>query len=86
MKSNWGYYQVQRTVKGMTAHSYPEDVSKIIVPILDFSFEELNVMKSAVELGYRYTKESKQLVQEAKQDVEDLIEGNFDMSKVKANS
>ena len=86
MKSNWGYYQVQRTVKGMTAHSYPEDVSKIIVPILDFSFEELNVMKSAVELGYRYTKESKQLIQEAKQDVEDLIEGNFDMSKVKANS
>ena len=86
MKSNWGYYQVQRTVKGMTAHSYPEDVSKIIVPILDFSFEELNVMKSAVELGYRYTKESKQLVQEAKQDVEDLIEGNFDMSKVRANS
>jgi len=86
MKSNWGYYQVQRTVKGMTAHSYPEDVSKIIVPILDFSFEELNVMKSAVELGYRYTKESKQLVQEAKQDVEDLIEGNFDMSKIKAHS
>lgn len=86
MKSNWGYYQVQRTVKGMTAHSYPEDVSKIIVPILDFSFEELNVMKSAVELGYRYTKESKQLIQEAKQDVEDLIEGNFDMSKVRANS
>jgi type I restriction enzyme S subunit len=29
---------------------------------------------------------SKQLIQEAKQDVEDLIEGNFDMSKVKANS
>ena len=86
MKSNWGYYQIQRTVKGMTAHSYPEDVSKIIVPILDFSLEELNVMKSAVELGYRYTKESKQLIQEAKQDVEDLIEGNFDMSKVKANS
>jgi hypothetical protein len=86
MKSNWGYYQIQRTVKGMTAHSYPEDVSKIIVPILDFSLEELNVMKSAVELGYRYTKESKQLIQEAKQDVEDLIEGNFDISKVKANS
>ena len=86
MKSNWGYYQIQRTVKGMTAHSYPEDVSKIIVPILDFSLEELNVMKSAVELGYRYTKESKQLIQEAKQDVEDLIEGNFDMSKVRANS
>jgi hypothetical protein len=29
---------------------------------------------------------SKKLIQEAKQDVEDLIEGNFDMSKVKANS
>ena len=29
---------------------------------------------------------SKRLIQEAKQDVEDLIEGNFDMSKVKANS
>jgi restriction endonuclease S subunit len=30
--------------------------------------------------------QSKQLILEAKQDVEDLIEGNFDMSKVKANS
>jgi type I restriction enzyme S subunit len=29
---------------------------------------------------------SKRLIQEAKQDVEDLIEGNFDMSKVRANS
>ena len=29
---------------------------------------------------------SKRLIQEAKQDVEDLIEGDFDMSKVKANS
>jgi len=86
MKSNWGYYQIQRTVKGMTAHSYPEDVSKIIVPILDFSSVELNVMKSAIELGYRYTKESKQLIQEAKQDVEDLIEGNFDMSIVEVDN
>lgn len=30
--------------------------------------------------------QSKQLILEAKQEVEDLIEGNFDMSKVKANS
>ena len=30
--------------------------------------------------------QSKQLILEAKQDVEDLIEGNFDMSKVRANS
>lgn len=29
---------------------------------------------------------SKRLIQEAKQDVEDLIEGNFDMSKIKAHS
>lgn len=86
MKSNWGYYQIQRTVKGMTAHSYPRDISRIIVPILDFSLEELDIMKNAVELGYKYINKSKQLIQEAKQDVEDLIEGNFDMSKIKVNN
>lgn len=86
MKSNWGYYQIQRTVKGMTAHSYPGDISRIIVPILDFSLEELDIMKNAVELGYKYINKSKQLIQEAKQDVEDLIEGNFDMSKIKVNN
>ncbi len=86
MKSNWGYYQIQRTVKGMTAHSYPQDISRIIVPILDFNFEELDIMKNAVELGYNYINKSKQLIKEAKQDVEDLIEGNFDMSKIKINN
>jgi restriction endonuclease S subunit len=59
-------------------------------------FEELEVpmvseeeQKAIGDLVFRRIKainQSKQLIQEAKQDVEDLIEGNFDMSKVKANS
>jgi restriction endonuclease S subunit len=59
-------------------------------------FEELEVpmvseeeQKAIGDLVFRRIKainQSKQLIQEAKQDVEDLIEGNFDMSKIKANS
>ncbi len=56
----------------------------IIIPI----FEE-DVIMNLYNLELRRCNniyKSKQLIQEAKQDVEGLIEGNFDMSKVKANS
>jgi type I restriction enzyme S subunit len=56
----------------------------IIIPIL----EEDKIM-NLYNLELRRCNniyKSKQLIQEAKRDVEDLIEGNFDMSKVKANS
>ena len=55
-----------------------------MVPRINDNKEEIiaNKIKLYIELLYQ----SKQLIQEAKQDVEDLIEGNFDMSKVKANN
>ena len=61
-----------------------EEVGNIMVPRINDNKEEIiaNKIKLYIELLYQ----SKQLIQEAKQDVEDLIEGNFDMSKVKANS
>lgn len=56
----------------------------IIIPILE---EDIIINLYNLELRRcNNIYKSKQLVQEAKQDVEDLIEGNFDMSKVKANN
>ena len=83
MNSKWGYYQIQRTVKGMTAHSYPQDIENIVVPLINFSDEEKDKFKTYVFKSYFNSKHSKQLIQEAKKDVEDLIEGNFDMSKIR---
>ena len=40
-----GLLSNQRTVKGMTAHSYPQDISNILVPIIDLTNEELEVLK-----------------------------------------
>lgn len=82
MRTRWGYYQIQRTVKGMTAHSYPQDIEKILVPIIDLTSEEKESLKNNIIKSYNNEVLSKQLIQEAKQDVEDLIEGNFDMSRL----
>jgi type I restriction enzyme, S subunit len=61
-----------------------EELNNIVIPQLANNIMDKihhNVLNSLIK-----HKESKQLIQEAKRDVEDLIEGNFDMSKVKANS
>jgi type I restriction enzyme S subunit len=86
MRTQWGYYQIQRTVKGMTAHSYPQDISNILVPIIDLTNEELEVLKNNVITSYKNELNAKQLIQQAKQDVEDLIEGNFEMSELNKDS
>lgn len=56
----------------------------IIIPILEED-RIMNLYNLEVRRCNNIYK-SKQLIQEAKQDVEDLIEGNFDMSKIKAHS
>ena len=61
-----------------------EFLNEVMIPIIDkIDIEEISNLykKSLNNLFY-----AKQLIQEAKKDVEDLIEGNFDMSKVKANN
>lgn len=82
MRSQWGYYQIQRTVKGMTAHSYPQDIEKILVPIISLTNEEKEELKDKVVRSFNNEILAKQLIREAKQDVEDLIEGNFNMDKL----
>ncbi len=58
-----------------------EEVGNILVPILNDNIQA--TIGNKIERYIQTLKESKKLVQEAKQDVEDLIEGNFDMSKIK---
>lgn len=83
LNSIYGKLMVERWTKGAVQGviNY-ESINKFKVPIMDN-----NIMKE-IDLKILKWKQllaiSKQLIQEAKQDVEDLIEGNFDMSKVKA--
>jgi len=83
LNSIYGKLMVERWTKGAVQGviNY-ESINKFKIPIMDN-----NIMKE-IDLKILKWKQllaiSKQLIQEAKQDVEDLIEGNFDMSKVKA--
>jgi type I restriction enzyme, S subunit len=85
LNSIYGKLMVERWTKGAVQGviNY-ESINKFKIPIMDN-----NIMKE-IDLKILKWKQllaiSKQLIQEAKQDVEDLIEGNFDMSKVKANN
>lgn len=61
-----------------------ELLGEIEVPLIDIDIQL--VIENRI-VGYKdKINQSKQLIQEAKKDVEDLIEGNFDISKVKSNS
>ena len=74
--------QIRNLIKGTTGITFviPKEILNINIPIFDKDIQD--------EVGDIYKKSlecidiSKQLIQEAKQDVEDLIEGNFDMSKL----
>ncbi len=57
-----------------------EFLNKVEIPIIDDDLVEKISKLYSQNLSNLYL--SKQLIQEAKQDVEDLIEGNFDMSKL----
>jgi restriction endonuclease S subunit len=74
-------YSLYQSVQPFISMEFLNDV---VIPIIDKTkIENISNLyeKSLNNLFY-----AKQLIQEAKQDVEDLIEGNFDMSKVRANS
>lgn len=59
-------------------------INNLNVPVI--SMEKQQIIGGKYKAYVEQMNKSKQLIQEAKQDVEDLIEGNFDMSKVRANS
>lgn len=61
-----------------------DDLLSMSIPII-----EQNMIDNIVELvneEFMKIRKSKQLIQYAKQDVEDLIEGNFDMSEIEINN
>jgi restriction endonuclease S subunit len=59
-------------------------IEELLIPIIDtVKQEKIGVL---IEKYINYIKESKQLIQQAKKDVEDLIEGNFDMSELNNDS
>lgn len=59
-------------------------INNLKVPVV--SIEKQQIIGGKYKAYVEQMNKSKQLIQEAKQDVEDLIEGNFDVSKVKANN
>lgn len=82
LNSEYGQNQLQREATGgVQSNLRLEDITNIYIPIPNKDFiNKVNVfLKNKVIL----LNKSRLLIKEAKKDVEDLIEGNFDMSKVK---
>jgi len=85
LRTNFAGIQFERYCTGSTYPTINEDdVVKIFIP--QYSEKQINKIsekyRRIIESIYR----SKKLIQEAKQDVEDLIEGKFDMSKLNKDS
>jgi type I restriction enzyme, S subunit len=82
LRSDWGYFQNQGLVKGMTAHGYPEDVSQIIVPIppqdLQVAFDKWAVVETQCRT------QANCLLQQAKSSVESIIDGTLNESELLA--
>lgn len=62
-------------------HLRVDDIEEISIPIIEEKYK-FDILVENAKKYFEYIKISKQLIQEAKQDVENLIEGNFDMSKL----
>ena len=85
LNSFWGKWQIERLQNGAVQQNINlQEIGRIIIPII--SKENQDKIEELIKNYINKKRQSKQLIQEAKQDVEDLIEGNFDMTKVKANS
>lgn len=84
LKSDIGQLSILKGMTGATnRHLALEHIDDIFIPTIDNKSKDninIKVLKSIdnIYLG-------KQLIQQAKQDIEDLIEGNFDMSKINEN-
>ncbi|WP_031517042.1 restriction endonuclease subunit S [Desulfofalx alkaliphila] len=84
MREKFVYHQIQRQVSGITASYYPKDVRQLCIPLIEREKQDM-VADKYIEI-IKCKEQAKQLIQEAKQDVEDLIEGKFDMSKLNKDS
>ena len=78
--------QIERYSTGSIMSGVNHDnFNKMLIPVIS-NKQIIDTITNKIRKHFRLLYYSKQLIQEAKQDVEDLIEGNFDMSKVKANN
>ena len=80
-----GQLAITHGITGATnKHLAIEDIKNIVLPQFEDSIKKEVKNKIVQSMDNIYT--SKQLIQEAKQDVEDLIEGKFDTSKLNNDS
>lgn len=80
--TEWGYFQIQRTIRGMVSRSYADDVKNILVPLIKLNEEQEVIFQDGVEKVFQYNMESEILISEAKNDVESLIDGTFNELKI----
>lgn len=81
LNSEYGFVQLQReTTGGVQKNLRLEDITKVKIPLPKEEYIKEFTVK--VKEKIRLLNKFKKLIQEAKQDVEDLIEGNFDILKL----
>jgi type I restriction enzyme S subunit len=64
---------VQRLTRGNTAHLYPDDLSALPIPLLPSEFQQR--IADLVTQSWEARQKARQLLEEAKKMVENLIEG-----------
>lgn len=81
LNSDYGFVQVKQRATGATrdALDYPS-IKSIIIPILDFTLQKQIGFFFRQHAFYRH--QSEVLIQEAKSDVELLIDGRFDTQSI----
>lgn len=78
LKTKFGQLQIKQGITGATnRHLGLEDIASIKVPVIDIDKQKL--IHDKILKSIKNENKSKQLIEEAKQDVEDLIEGNLEI-------
>lgn len=79
INSFWGEWQVERQKNGAVQQNINlQEIGRIMIPTLDL--DKQRIFEKLIKEYIEKEKQAKQLIRQAIQDVEDLIEGNFDMS------
>lgn len=81
LNSIWGKWQIERQKNGAVQQNINlQEIDRIRIPKLNLDIQ--NSFETLIKNYIKKQEQSRQLIQQAKQDVEDLIEGNFDTSKL----
>ena len=75
LNTRFGYAQLQRAVRGMTAHLYAEDMSEVLVPPAADSVAENEIHLRALTDAWR---RSERLIESAIEEMDALVEGRLD--------